>query len=208
MVELRWLFPDLRVETINVAYRQSRRLTEFAARLVSGGEVTADPSLPEHIENEGVAPVFAGNLADVPSLAQWLSQRIREIEVFTRQLPSIAVLVNHANMLEPLAEALSRALADMNIRAVACPKGQAIGPENDVRIFEVEHIKGLEFEAVFFVDVDKLAEGEPDLFNKYIYVGATRAATYLGLTSSGASLPRALQSASELMTEDWETSVR
>jgi hypothetical protein len=203
IAEFEWLFADVRVEKVNVAYRQSRRLTDFAARLASRGAVP-DPSLPEHIENEGVAPVFGGCLADTNSLAKWLSQRIREIEIFTQQLPSIAVLVNHADMLEPLAEALSDALADMNIRAVACPKGQAIGPENDVRIFEVEHIKGLEFEAVFFVDVDKLAEEEPDLFDKYIYVGATRAATYLGLTSAGDSLPSALQSASELMGQDWK----
>jgi hypothetical protein len=191
-----------------VAYRQSRRLTEFAARLASSTETYGDPTLPQHIENEGVPPVFGGNLSDVRSLASWLSERIREIEIFTQQLPSIAVLVNHAETLEPLAEALSDALADMNIRAVACPKGQAIGPENDVRIFEVEHIKGLEFEAVFFIDVDKLAQEEPDLVDKYIYVGATRAATYLGLTSSGASLPAALQSASELMGHDWKSSAR
>jgi hypothetical protein len=118
------------------------------------------------VENEGVAPVFGACLSDLPSLARWLSQRIREIEIFTQQLPSIAVLVNDGETLEALAGALTSALADMNIRAVACPKGQAIGPENDVRIFEVEHIKGLEFEAVFFVDVDKLAQAEPDLFDK------------------------------------------
>jgi DNA helicase IV len=155
-----------------------------------------------------VSPVFGASLADAQSLALWLSQRIREIEIFTQQLPSIAVLVNHADMLEPLAEALSDALADMTIRAVAGPKGQAIGPENDVRIFEVEHIKGLEFEAVFFVDVDKLAQEEPDLFDKYVYVGATRAATYLGLTSSGSSLPPALRNVSELMAQDWKPSAR
>jgi len=206
IAELEWLFADIKVEKINVAYRQSRCLTEFAARLASQGDAKAGPSLPEYLENEGVAPVFGANLADVLSLAQWLSRRIREIEIFTRQLPSIAVLVTDADTLEPLAKYLSDALADSNVRAVACPKGQAIGPENDVRIFEIEHIKGLEFEAVFFVDVDKLERNQPDLFEKYIYVGATRAATYLGLTSSSASLPRALQSASELMGEDWKAS--
>ena len=28
---------------------------------------------------------------------------------------------------------------------------------NDVRVFDIQHIKGLEFEAVFFVGVDRLA---------------------------------------------------
>lgn len=208
VAELQWLFKDIRVERINVSYRQSRCLTEFAARLASGDVTTAAASLPEHIENEGVAPIFGPNLSNATSLAQWLSLRIREIEIFTGQLPSIAVLVTHENMLTPLAKALSDALAYMNIRAIACPNGQAIGPENHVRIFEVKYIKGLEFEAVFFIDVDKLEQEEPDLFEKYIYVGATRAATYLGLTSSGAALPRKLRSAAEFLGEDWKSSAR
>ena len=56
------------------------------------------------------------------------------------------------------------------------------GRDDAVRVFNVRHIKGLEFEAVFFVGIGRLAEIHPDLFDKYLYVGATRAATYLGLT--------------------------
>jgi hypothetical protein len=207
LAEFEWLFPDIVVKTVNVAYRQSRRLTEFAATLAMTDGIVAKSNLPEHIENDGVKPVFGANLGDISLLARWLSERIREIEVFTQQLPSIAVLVNDSGVLEPLANALSEALADMNIRALACPKGQAIGPENDVRIFEVEHIKGLEFEAVFFVDIDKLAQDEPDLFDKYIYVGATRAATYLGLTSSAPALPPELIGISHLVGENWKSAV-
>jgi DNA helicase IV len=57
-----------------------------------------------------------------------------------------------------------------------------MGNDNDVRVFDIQYIKGLEFEAVFFIGVDALAERHPDLFAKYLYVGTTRAATYLGLT--------------------------
>ena len=51
-----------------------------------------------------------------------------------------------------------------------------------IRVFNVQHIKGLEFEAVFFIGIDRLAQNYPDLFGNYLYVGATRAATYLGVT--------------------------
>lgn len=81
----------------------------------------------------------------------------------------------------PVATALDTALSNKNIRAVACSRGQAVGQENDVRVFDVQHIKGLEFEAVFFVGIDGLAEKYPQLFDRYLYVGATRAAYYLGL---------------------------
>ena len=91
----------------------------------------------------------------------------------------------------------------MNIRAVACPKGMVKGQAGDVRIFEVEHIKGLEFEAVFLMDIDMLKEREPDLFDRYVYVGATRAATFLGLTCSGNDLPTAMEPIANLFEQRW-----
>jgi DNA helicase IV len=52
-----------------------------------------------------------------------------------------------------------------------------------VRVFDVQHIKGLEFEAVLFVGLERLAQRYPDLFEKYLYVGATRAAMFFGMTT-------------------------
>lgn len=197
-----WIFPDLDVREIDVAYRQSSRLNELAGLLASS-EATAQTRLPEHLDNEGVRPVFGGGLESLANLIGWLSARIGEIEDFTGLLPSIAILVNDPEMLTPLAEGLSDALAIRNIRAVACPDGQVMGQENDVRIFEVEHIKGLEFEAVFFIDIDRLEERQRSLFDKYLYVGATRAATYLGMTSSAPNLPNTLARVEHLLGERW-----
>jgi superfamily I DNA/RNA helicase len=67
-----------------------------------------------------------------------------------------------------------------------------VGNSQEVRVFDIRHIKGLEFEAVFFIGVDALAERMPDLFDRYIYVGITRAATFLGVTCH-ARLPQKLE---------------
>lgn len=198
-----WTYPNVEVREIDVAYRQSRRLNELASLLTSTGGEAARSRLPEHLDNEGVPPVLGTDLSDLDELGEWLSRRICEIEDFSGKLPSIAVLVNDAAMLTPIAERLNEGLASRSIRVVACPDGQVIGHENDVRVFEVEHIKGLEFEAVFFVDVDKLEREEPDLFDKYIYVGATRAATYLGMTCSAPAIPSSLIPVSHLFGEGW-----
>jgi DNA helicase IV len=71
-----------------------------------------------------------------------------------------------------------------------------------VRVFAVEYIKGLEFEAVFFVGVDHLAQVHADLYDKYLYVGTTRAATYLGFTCEG-SLPHPLSALHAMFVQAW-----
>jgi UvrD-like helicase family protein len=118
-------------------------------------------------------------------------------------LPSIAILVNDEKEVAPIAEALNGALEGQNIKVVACSGGQVVGQENDARVFDVQHIKGLEFEAVFFVGIDQLAEQNPDLFDKYLYVGTTRAATYLGLSCAGARLPNKIEQLQDAFVESW-----
>lgn len=144
-------------------------------------------------------------LAELDDIVTWLVQRIVEIERFTKPLPSVAILVNDEVDVGPLADALKAGLADENLNVVACYKGQFAGQENDIRVFDVQHIKGLEFEAVFFVGVDTLAAMKPSLFDKYLYVGATRAATYLGLTCMGPTLPHKIEPLRDSFAADWKS---
>jgi len=47
-----------------------------------------------------------------------------------------------------------------------------------------------------------LAEMHPELFDRFLYVGMTRAATYLGITCEG-SLPEALEPLRTHFTKAW-----
>ena len=204
--DLFWAVPGIQIQRINVSYRQSRKLTQFANELASLQGLDVDEQAPDHMENVGFEPVLGVSLARSEDIAKWLADRIREIgEITEGAMPTIAVLAPDEAMLEPLASCLSTELEAMNIRAVACPKGKVKGMQGDVRLFDVQHIKGLEFEAVFFVDVDKLAEATASLFDRYIYVGATRAATFLGLTCAGGSLPGPLASLELQMGTNWQS---
>ena len=146
-------------------------------------------------------PVLAENL-EGDAVAGWLADRIGEIERMVRQMPSIAVLVAAENHVKPMAEALTKQLESISLRAIACADGQSLGDETDVRVFDIQHIKGLEFEAVFFVGVDELALVKPELFERYLYVGATRAATYLGVVCNQA-LPTGLEALKPRFVECW-----
>jgi DNA helicase IV len=181
-----WVFPDFEVHPIHITYRHSRQLNELARRLASlSGPKAPEAELPPYVSSEGVDPVIARGV-EGQAVIDWLSARIVEIERFTHKLPSVGVLVNNEDEVRPVTEALDAALSRQNI---ACSSGRFVGQENDVRVFDVQHIKGLEFEAVFFVGIDELAARHSDLFDKFLYVGATRAATYLGITCSGPNLP-------------------
>lgn len=201
--DLKWVFNDIDIKEINVSYRQSKELNEFArAIILAVGGTDQKVSLPKHADNEAVAPVLLESASDLSILVKWLSERITEVERFIGQLPSIAIFVNKEEDTITVAEALNTALEDKNIRVVACPQGRVIGQENDVRVFDVQHIKGVEFEAVFFISIDQLADLQPDLFDKYLYVGATRAATYLGITCADV-LPPIIRSLKPMFVKNW-----
>lgn len=204
--ELRWVRNDIDIRQVVIAYRQSRQLHDFARLLVEiSGGLTNSASLPEHVDNEGVAPALATEMSSMEDSVRWLATRIVEIETALKPnpLPSIAVLVNEEDAVIPIADLLNATLEEHNLRAVACVNGQMIGQDNEVRVFDVQHIKGLEFEAVFFLGIDRLAEREPELFDKYLYVGATRAATYLGLTCEG-DLPARISRLQPMFGSGWQ----
>lgn len=202
--ELEPFFLDLDVRTVQITYRHTRQLNEFARAIVTAtGADGSTVALPENVDSEGVMPVLVKNLSSWTDIANWLAERMPEIERASGKLPSIAVLVNAESDVHPLAEALSIALQPQNLRAEACPEGKVIGQESDVRVFDVQYIKGLEFEAVFFVGVDQLAALRPTLFDKYLYVGATRAATFLGLTCHGDRAPELLEVMPEHFGHHW-----
>lgn len=205
--QLNWVSPSLSVRTVNLVYRQSRKLNAFASELLrlQGADINVDVDalgkVPEESAHEGVNPVlyeFAGEEGGT----HWIAERIKEVEKSVQQLPTIAVLVNSEQEVKPTAERLSRYLEDVNLSAVACEEGKALGEGTDVRVFDIQHIKGLEFEAVFFAGIDGLAQEKPELFDRYLYVGATRAATYLGLVCN-AGLPEKLASLRNSFNQNW-----
>jgi superfamily I DNA/RNA helicase len=202
--QLAWISNKLNKRTIKAVYRQSQKLNEFAKHLLAhvGGDEEAVGELPENYNHQGVAPALVENVDDFSSITKWLSQRIVEVEKELNGLPSIAVLVNQEEDVKPLADALEDELEIISANVEPCMGGKSLGENTDIRVFSVEHIKGLEFEAVFFVGVDQLSNLKPDLFAKYLYVGVTRAASYLGMTCNGV-LPEHLDYLRDQCVQSW-----
>ena len=119
----------------------------------------------------------------------WIAERIIEIyKAYGESIPSIAIFLPEENQLENFANRLGNldTLADVGILVKASRNGEVLGDKNTVRIFSIDKIKGLEFEAVFFHNIDDLQKQNltDDLLLKYIYVGLSRATFYIGMTIS------------------------
>jgi hypothetical protein len=205
--ELDWLNGtagiQIDIREIDIGYRQSHRLRNLAdalAALDPSGEATT--KAPRGSEEADVWPLLGEGLSE-GKLGAWLAERIDEVERAIGRLPSIAVFVDGDDLIDPLVRATESILAERNIPIVGCKEGRVVGDAREVRVFDIQHIKGLEFEAVFFLGIDGLAQRIPDLFQRFFYVGVTRAATYLGLTCGGA-LPERLEPVrSHFRTDTW-----
>ena len=192
------------IRRIDIGYRQSRRLRELSDALATllDSDSTSITNAPRGSEEADAWPLLGENLTG-DRLAQWLAERIHEVEGAIGTLPSIAVFVDGDHLIDPLVKATQSILAERNISIVGCKEGRVVGDAREVRVFDIKHIKGLEFEAVFFVGIDRFAERIPDLFQRFLYVGLTRAATYLGLTCEGV-LPKQLEPLrSNFRTDSW-----
>jgi DNA helicase IV len=173
------------IREIKTPYRQCRKLYEFSLevlKMIDGKTIEGHSArLTEMID--GFSPVLGENLKDAP-LAVWIAERVTEIEKLLRAIPSIAILVPAEGYVKPVAQELQKALDEKTSAIVQpCHEGQARGNGKAIRVFDIKHIKGLEFEAAFFVALDRLERlYPPALLGNYLYVGATRAANFLGVS--------------------------
>lgn len=183
------LIPNSEIKDLKVSYRQSPTLLSLAKAIYqkSTGKTA---NYESYIEKDVAEPkplmLVSSNEEDK---LQWIADRILEIyRAYGDSIPSIAIFLPEENQLENFASQLGGldTLADVGILVKACRDGQVLGDKNTVRVFSINVIKGLEFESVFFHNIDELQRQnlENDLFLKYLYVGLSRATFYLGLTIS------------------------
>ena len=192
---------------LQVSYRQSHRLLSATTRLyeASTGSVASTRSPYPPSEHDPPPLLHVGT--DLQDCADWIARRVVEIRRSYDDhwvVPTIAVLVPNESSVGTLAQALEEAPSlGGNVEIDRCHDGRVLGEGASVRIFNVEHIKGLEFEAAFFHDMGAIATRFPELAEKLLYVGLSRASLYLGITAIG-GVPQVLGPlAADLVDGDW-----
>jgi hypothetical protein len=168
---------------LETGYRQTAKLFNIATALSSQstGERANFRSAYELREED--PPALLLKSSGSKPVGPWLTERICEIfEISNRHLPTTAILVPTSEDVEVISEEIGDLLQENGLELESSSSGQALGDTARIRVFSVEYIKGLEFEAVFYVGLDKMAEVHQELLEKYVYVGLSRARSFLGVT--------------------------
>ena len=183
------IIPNCEIKDLQVSYRQSPSLLSLAKAIYKKSTgFTAD--YESYIEKDDAEPKPLMFISyDEDEKLQWIAYRILEIyKAYGDSIPSIAIFLPEEIQLEQFSSKLGSldTLADIGILVKACRNGEVLGDKNTVRVFSIKVIKGLEFESVFFHNIDNLKNQNlnNDLLLKYLYVGLSRATFYLGLTLS------------------------
>ena len=190
--------------TLDKNYRQSARLLQIAKKLYVQTMQKPAPFETSYKQNENDPPPLQFNAKkNRDELAEWLAERISEIYIIhENRLPSIAIFVPEESDIVPLYDILVEPLRFRAFELDKCIDGK-FGDGEKVRIFSIKYIKGLEFQGAFLVDVDKIQRNNPNLVDKYLYVGLTRAAEFLGITYNGRFPSRLRVVQDEFHTSDW-----
>lgn len=167
---------------MKTSYRQSKKLLALAKQLCSDSQEDV-PNFRSFMKSNRVpAPLAYINDNEILK-TEWISNRISEVyRAYGEQLPSIAIFVTDKGYIKNFIERMEETLffKDNNIM-VLDGTGSVQTTEKHICVYPIDVVKGMEFDVVFFHNIDK-TDADISLVKRYIYVGVSRAAFFLGIT--------------------------
>jgi len=183
--DIKDLLPNVEIDELNVSYRQTKRLLDVASALHKSRFGTQPEFVASEPDNAFDPPPLVYTSASFAEKVNWIASRILELyKIYDGVIPNIALFVKDADAIRAYADALNNhnVLYDHQIAVKGCIGEGEIGSSEYVRVFNISLIKGMEFESVFFIDVDEYEDASMAILDKLIYVGVSRATYYLAIT--------------------------
>lgn len=181
--ELNNIVPDLMVMEMKTSYRQSMKLLEVARRMYVD-TIGDPPSYKAFMKSCKVpAPLIYINENET-SKVQWISKRISEVfRAYGEQLPSIAIFVNDKGYIPRFVEILQKTefFEKKGVKVLDGTNRDTQTKDCHICVYPINVVKGMEFDVVFFHNIDN-ASVDMGLLKRFIYVGVSRAAFFLGIT--------------------------
>ena len=177
------ILPGMVPVEMQTSYRQSTSLLNVAKALYKD-TIGEEPSYKAYMKSKKVPSPMAFVSSDESKKIKWIEERIDKVyKAYGKRLPSIAIFLNNKNDIKPFVEALRDTdfIFDAGIEIVDGSEGNVLASSNQIRVYPIDVVKGMEFDVVFFHNIDN-ASVDSTLIKRYIYVGVSRAAFFLGVT--------------------------
>lgn len=179
-----FLFEKIDVQHLKTSYRQGPKLIKLAHYLYNKNTGKRAP-YGCYLKDEKKTPDPLWYESDaIEDKVSWMSKRILEVQSAYKKVPSIAIFVNTTQEAQDLYNALKaeEMLEEAGIDVINCTANDELVAPDSVRIFLLERVKGMEFEVVFFYNIDEVSKNM--LIDQYIYVGLSRATFYMAVASN------------------------
>ena len=178
------VLPNLKIFELKVSYRQTPTLLDLSKRLYLDDQGVEAPyhSLMEMSKDE---PQPICYISDDPSKKiRWMAKRICEFYKHCNdELPALAILVGDDVDVDEMVSEMQDIDILNGFSVFNCTGGRTTNAMKCIRIFRLSEVKGMEFEAVFFYDIDEALAGQSHrMLRRYLYVGVSRATSHLAVT--------------------------
>lgn len=187
------LFEKIDVQHLKTSYRQGPKLIKLAHYLYTKNTGKRAP-YGCYLKDEKNTPDPLWHESDnIEDKVSWMAKRILEVQSAYKKVPSIAIFVNNTKEAQDLYDALKgeEILEEAGIDVINCTANDELTAPDSVRIFLLDRVKGMEFEVVFFYNIDEVAKKK--LIDQYLYVGLSRATFYMAVASNEISDPQLME---------------
>ncbi len=179
-----FVLPDLEVVELKTSYRQLPSLLDMSKQMYYDDLGVEAPYTTKKVRSDNEPAPICIISDDEDEKAEWIAKRIIEVyKAYDESMPSVAIFVGDNVNISNLVEVINDQDYLNGIQVYDCSENRTAPNSKSVRVFRISEVKGMEFEVVFFYDIDTaLSDGSPDLMRRYLYVGASRATTHLAAT--------------------------
>jgi DNA helicase-2/ATP-dependent DNA helicase PcrA len=168
------------VNTLEISYRCSRQIAEFAVGVL--GALREDDTPP--LTTRSGPPVELFRFTDHGACVAFLADALKEL-LAAERLASVCVLTPARE----LSALYHRGLQNGEVPRLRRVENQDFTFAPGVEVTEIEQVKGLEFDYVILVEVSAANFPSVPAARRLLHVGATRAVHQLWLTSVGTPSP-------------------
>ena len=183
--ELEGVLPNHVMVSMKTSYRQSKKLLEVA-KLIYEDTLHQSPRYIANMKTKKVPAPLAYVDENEGKKIEWISKRISEVyRAYGEQMPSIAIFVNDKGEIRrfmPNLEA-TEFFVKNKVKVMDGTDVNSQTAESHICVYPIDVVKGMEFDVVFFHDIDNFSV-DTEMMKRFVYVGVSRAAFFLGITLS------------------------